>query len=56
MANNAETPMTDRLKRIILFAVTAVPLSPVRLAKRWEWQKNRSTSWKKSGDVKWPRS
>ena len=45
--------MTDRLKRIILFAVTAVPLSPVRLAKRWEWQKG--TSWQKSGSTQWRR-
>lgn len=45
--------MADRLKRIILFAVTAVPLTPVRVAKRWEWQKGKS--WQKSGNVQWPR-
>ncbi len=45
--------MTDRLKRIILFAVTAVPLTPVRVAKRWERQKEKR--WQKSGSVQWPR-
>lgn len=43
--------MTDRLKRIILFAITAVPLSPVRVAKRWEWQKDKAKTWQKSGSV-----
>ena len=47
--------MNDRLKRIILFAVTAVPLTPVRVAKRWEWQKGKSSTWQKSGNVQWPR-
>lgn len=45
--------MNDRLKRIILFAVTAVPLTPVRVAKRWEWQKGKSVQ--KSGSMQWPR-
>ncbi|MFN8679290.1 MAG: hypothetical protein U0Z70_23105 [Thermomicrobiales bacterium] len=48
--------MTDRLKRLILFAVTAVPLTPVRAAKRWEWQKRTSRTWQKSGRAQWPRS
>jgi hypothetical protein len=53
---NAEgLPMTDRLKRLILFAVTAVPLTPVRVAKRWEWQKDKGKSWQKSGRAQWPR-
>ena len=47
--------MTDRLKRLILFAVTAVPLTPVRVAKRWEWQKDKGKSWQKSGRAQWPR-
>ena len=47
--------MNDRLKRIILFAVTAVPLSPVRVAKRWEWQKGKSRTWQKTGSAHWPR-
>lgn len=47
--------MTDRLKRIILFAVTAVPLTPVRMAKRWEWQKGKTRTWQKSGNVQSPR-
>jgi hypothetical protein len=47
--------MPDRLKRIILFAVTAVPLTPVRMAKRWDWQKDKSKSWQKTGSVQWPR-
>jgi hypothetical protein len=46
--------MPDRLKRLILFAVTAVPLTPVRVAKRWEWQKGKKT-WQKTGSVQWPR-
>ena len=45
--------MTDRLKRLVLFVVTAVPLTPVRAAKRWEWQKSKT--WQKSGSVQWPR-
>ena len=47
--------MTDRLKRIILFAVTAVPLSPVRMEKRWEWQKGKGKTWQKAGGAQWPR-
>lgn len=46
--------MTDRLKRLILFVVTAVPLTPVRAAKRWEWQKDKTRTWQKSGSVRWP--
>ncbi len=45
--------MTDRLKRLIIFAITSVPLTPVRAAKRWEWQKEKR--WHKSGNVQWPR-
>lgn len=44
--------MTDRLKRIILFAVTAVPLTPVRVAKNWQWQKEKR--WQKSRSAQWP--
>ena len=47
--------MADHLKRIILFAVTAVPLTPVRVAKRWEWQKGKIRTWQKSGTAQWPR-
>ena len=49
--------MTDRLKRAILFVITAIPLTPVRVAKRWEWQKDktRTSTWQKSGSVQWPR-
>jgi hypothetical protein len=47
--------MTGRLKRLILFAVTSVPLTPVRVAKRWEWQKDKGKRWQKSGSVQWPR-
>jgi hypothetical protein len=49
--------MTTRLKRLILFAVSSVPLTPVRVAKRWEWQKDKgkTSSWQKSGSVRWPR-
>ena len=43
--------MTDRLKRIILFAVTAVPLTPVRLAKRREGQKDTGKTSPKPGNV-----
>lgn len=45
--------MTDRLKRLILFAVTAVPLTPVRVTKDWKWQKGKS--WQKSGSAQWPK-
>ena len=45
--------MTNRLKRIILFAVTAVPLSPVRVAKCWEWQKGKGKTWQKAGRAQW---
>jgi hypothetical protein len=48
--------MTDRLKHIILFAVTAVPLTPVRVAKGWKWQKEKRSTWQKSGSVQWPRT
>lgn len=44
--------MPDHLKRAILFALTAVPLTPVRVAKRWEWQKGKS--WQKAGRAQWP--
>ena len=44
--------MTNRLKRIILFAVTAVPLTPVRVAKRREGQQDNGKRWQqKSGSV-----
>jgi hypothetical protein len=43
--------MTSRLKRLILFAVTAVPLTPVRVVKRREWQKDKGTSAEKNGSV-----
>jgi hypothetical protein len=43
--------MTNRLKRLILFAVTAVPLTPVRVAKRREGPKDKGTSAEKNGSV-----
>lgn len=43
----------NRLKRAVLFAVTAVPLTPVRAARRWEWQ--RGKRWQKTGSAQWPR-
>lgn len=46
--------MTDRLKRAILFVVTAIPLTPVRVAKSLKWQKEKR--WQKSGSAQWPRT
>jgi hypothetical protein len=42
--------MTDRLKRIFFFAVTALPLTPVRLAKRREGQQDTGKLSRKSGE------
>ncbi|MCA9876768.1 MAG: hypothetical protein KC442_03270 [Thermomicrobiales bacterium] len=47
------TTFANRLKRAICFAVTAVPLTPVRWSRRWEWR--QAKTWQKTGSAQWPR-